>query len=199
LQELIPEHANTFVLKTYTSKDAEKDYTNEVAALQRLNGNKNFRDASYIIGYYGSFVLGETRHILLEYADKGDLERYFMEVLPPDNGEDILSFWEGMSNIVRALMDIHTTRHQSSLDAPVFQGQVSPCFKNIRLELTEKLRLHQDVKPQNILVVSNEDALPYKWQFKLGDFGLSQFKKLTSPQDGTALDAQGTRTYGKCI
>lgn len=122
MQELTPEHANTFVLKTYISKDAEKDYTNEVAAFQRLKGHKNLKDASYVIGYYGSFVHGETRHILLEYADKGDLERYFMQVVPPDNGEDILSFWEGMFNIVRALMDIHTTRRQSSPDAPVFQG-----------------------------------------------------------------------------
>jgi hypothetical protein len=122
LQKLAPEHANTFVLKTYISKDAEKDYTNEVAAFQRLGGHKNLKDASYVIGYYGSFVHGETRHILLEYADKGDLERYFMQVVPPDNGEDILSFWEGMFNIVRALMDIHTTGRLGSPDAPVFQG-----------------------------------------------------------------------------
>jgi serine/threonine protein kinase len=60
-------------------------------------------------------------------------------------------------------------------------------------------RLHQDVKPQNILVVSNEHELPYEWQFKLGDLGLSHFEKLSSLQDGAAIDAQGTRTYGKCI
>lgn len=119
MQELTPEHANTFVLKTYISKDAEKVYTNEVNAFRKLKEYKNPKDATYVIGYYGSFVHGETRHILLEYADKGDLERYFTNIVPPDNGEDILSFWEGMFNIVRALMDIHTTRRQT---ASFFQG-----------------------------------------------------------------------------
>jgi hypothetical protein len=76
----------------------------------------------YIIGYYGSFTHGKKHNIILEYADKGDLEKYFMTVEPPQTAEDILSFWGGMFNLLRALMDIHMCKQQSSPDAPVFQG-----------------------------------------------------------------------------
>lgn len=76
----------------------------------------------FIIGYYGSFIHGQKHNIILEYADKGDLERYFMTVEPPKTAEDILSFWGGMFNLLRALMDVHTSNQQNSPDAPVFQG-----------------------------------------------------------------------------
>lgn len=65
--------------------------------------------------------------------------------------------------------------------------------------LTYLGRWHQDVKPQNIFVVSNDEKSPYNWQFKLGDLGLSHFKmKVSSSQesDSTARDAHGTKTYG---
>lgn len=57
-------------------------------------------------------------------------------------------------------------------------------------------RLHQDVKPENVLVVSSEQTVPYKWRFKLGDLGLSQFERLTNLKRRPAIDTQGTRTYG---
>jgi hypothetical protein len=120
LQKLSPEYANTFVLKTYVSRDAEKNHKNEVAAFQRL---RNASHMGHIIGYYGSYKHGETRHILLEYADRGDLETNFMEVDPPQKGEDILRFWKGILNLVAALIAIHAVRPQGAPDAPpIFQG-----------------------------------------------------------------------------
>jgi serine/threonine protein kinase len=89
-----------------------------VAAFQRL------RNASHIIGYYGSYKHGETRHILLEYADRGDLETNFMEVDPPQKGEDILRFWKGILNLVVALVAIHAIKPPQGVPGavPVFQG-----------------------------------------------------------------------------
>jgi serine/threonine protein kinase len=58
-------------------------------------------------------------------------------------------------------------------------------------------RWHQDVKPENILVVSNGKRYPHEWQYKLADLGLSHFKnKISLREDSTASDTYGTRTYG---
>lgn len=59
-------------------------------------------------------------------------------------------------------------------------------------------RWHQDIKPANILVMSNGQNSPYMYDFKLADLGLSHFRKHV-PSEGDALDKDtcGTRTYGK--
>ena len=61
--------------------------------------------------------------------------------------------------------------------------------------LADSLRWHQDVKPDNILVISNNVDSPYDWKFVLSDLGLSHFKRTT--QHGSDIDAYGTETYGK--
>ena len=57
---------------------------------------------------------------------------------------------------------------------------------------------HQDVKPENILIVREHGLEVHKSQFKLADLGLSHFHPCMD-EDGEILgpDAQGTRTYGK--
>jgi len=56
---------------------------------------------------------------------------------------------------------------------------------------------HQDVKPENVLVVSNGAKQPEEWQFKLADLGISHFKiKTNSREDSTASENYGTKTYG---
>lgn len=80
-----------------------------------------------------------------------------------------------------------------------FRGESCTLLSMLYRILTANVRLHQDVKPQNILVVSNERTSPHEWQFKLGDLGLSQFEKFASLKHGAAIDAQGTRTYGECV
>ena len=58
-------------------------------------------------------------------------------------------------------------------------------------------RWHQDVKPSNILVVSNGQASPYNYQFKLADLGTSHFKRTFQNQmDVSDRDTYGTRAYG---
>ena len=59
------------------------------------------------------------------------------------------------------------------------------------------IRLHQDVKPANILVSSGDGDSPYDRHFKIADLGLTHFKPSDSPSNDTSdLDAFGTRAYG---
>lgn len=63
---------------------------------------------------------------------------------------------------------------------------------------------HQDIKPQNILVLSDPDHRD-RYIFKLADFGLSHFRSLTANQEqvtGTEMldrDSRGTREYGMSL
>ena len=54
------------------------------------------------------------------------------------------------------------------------------------------------MKPDNILVISNDSGSIYDVQFKLADLGVSHFKK-TEELVGhvTDEDSHGTRAYGK--
>lgn len=77
-----------------------------------------------------------------------------------------------------------------------FMGTLSCHVGRLRLLICLR-RWHQDVKPENILVVSNGSENTSEWEFKLADLGTSHFKRVdASRQDSTASDSYGTRTYG---
>lgn len=63
-----------------------------------------------------------------------------------------------------------------------------------------RLRWHQDVKPNNILVLSGNSNYPYDVEFKLADLGLSHFKR-TLKLDRKIVDSDvgGTKDYGKVL
>ncbi|KAL1619885.1 hypothetical protein SLS54_006484 [Diplodia seriata] len=173
-------HAHTYVVKTYCTRDAKSLYSNEIRAFRRvLAAGSNQGFVPGLIGFHGNFTHGGTHNVLLEYADKGTLEQYFNDVPPPTTEEDILSFWRGLFFPILALLKIHNLNDQDLENADFFQGW------------------HQDIKPDNILVISNDRPSAYKYEFKLADLGLSHFRK---PQSATGemtdTDAWGTKTYG---
>ena len=96
---------NTFVLKTFHGPEARKYYDAEKQGFQNLNSGTI---PPNIIGFFGTFVQKETYHMILEYADGGTLEEY-MEKEPPDNGKDILAFWENVLKLIAGLLKIHNT------------------------------------------------------------------------------------------
>ena len=118
-QDPAHELANTFVLKRYRTKDAEKYFNNEVGAFRKLRIAGRHRN---IIGYHGCFIHNGTYNVILEFADRGTLEEYFAREAPPTSGEDIIAFWRGIFGIIGALLSIHgipSTNH----DGPqIFQG-----------------------------------------------------------------------------
>jgi len=87
------------MVKRYIKRDA---YRQEV---------KNFstsRHSESIIRFHGSYIHGDSYNILLEYADKGSLEEYFQKQTPPSRGRDIIKFWDGLFQLIKALIAIHS-------------------------------------------------------------------------------------------
>lgn len=59
------------------------------------------------------------------------------------------------------------------------------------------VRIHQDIKPSNILVTGIKENTPYNWNFKLADLGISHFKRVVDPFGSVKdKDSYGTRLYG---
>ncbi len=107
--------ANTYVLKTYNTKDAAKYYANEVDAFMKLN--KKGHDES-LIKLLGSYKQGDTYNILLEYADRGTLDDFFQTTPPPSLGEEIIVFWSRLFNVIKALLCIHETERPDDFRGP---------------------------------------------------------------------------------
>ena len=121
-----PNHelANTFVLKRYRTQDAEKYFKNEVSAFRKL---RNAGRHPNIIGYHGCFIHNGTYNVILEFADRGTLEQYFVKTHPPTSGEDIIAFWQGILGIVGALTNIHGIPYSNHDGPQIFQGYEMKC------------------------------------------------------------------------
>jgi serine/threonine protein kinase len=112
-------YADTFVLKTYNTSEAENHYNAECAAFRHLKPNPS------IIGFHGSFIRGDTYNILLEYADKGTLEDYFEKEVPPTEGEEIIEFWASLFSILHALYQIQNVIPEGGDSPRIFEGYVA--------------------------------------------------------------------------
>lgn len=142
--------------------------------------------------------------MILEFADQGNLKDFFEKQYAPATAEDIIQLWEGLFQLIDGLRCIHTVEPFGSEEGPrIFQGYVSEQVfglfpPNLVSSCTDfACSWHQDIKPQNILVVSGGSRCSHKWKFKLADLGISHFRMATSPEENsTARDRYGTRTYG---
>ena len=115
--------ANTFVLKTYKTKDAEQYYKNEVGGFEKLRSGGGL-DPN-MIGFYGSYIQDENYNVLLDFADEGNLEQFFRKTGQP-SAEDILPFWRELFNVIKPLMRIHEISPNGSAESPaemqIFRG-----------------------------------------------------------------------------
>jgi serine/threonine protein kinase len=93
---------NIFILKRYLTKDAEDHYNWEIRGFNAMKHPKS------MIGFYGSYIHGDSYNILFEFADKGSLEEYFQHEAPPSHEEDIFRFWGHLFELIRALNAIHS-------------------------------------------------------------------------------------------
>jgi serine/threonine protein kinase len=115
--------SNTFVLKTYTTPSAPKDYETEKKAYQKLA--ERDVDKRYIVNFYGNFTHGGTHNIIMERADEGSLEDYFQKHTPPSESEHIRQFWENLFHILIALQSIHHVEQTSNGLPRVLKGFVT--------------------------------------------------------------------------
>ncbi|KAL9129565.1 MAG: hypothetical protein Q9217_002021 [Psora testacea] len=109
------QRTNVFVVKTYWTRDAKIYFQNECEAFRRLKSQN-------IIGFYGSFIHNGTYNVILEFADKGNLEDFLRTHSPPSSGEDIYAFWVGLLGVVRGLRTIHGTQQISANGPQILLG-----------------------------------------------------------------------------
>jgi hypothetical protein len=107
--------ANTFVLKSYSTEDADK-YSIKVKDLKKLASQDSTEPNLW--HSYGSYEQGNTINIFLEYTDYGTLEQYLQANVPPARGEDIIESWDQVLRIIRALARLHEVRRSDSRDMP---------------------------------------------------------------------------------
>ena len=106
---------NIFALKTYRTPDAADYFKNERKAFIKLRSGG--KPAANIIEYYGSFVRDGTYNLVLEYADRGTLEKYMNLMPEPKNISEITRFWKRLFPVLGGLAQIHGTR-RSTTDGP---------------------------------------------------------------------------------
>ncbi|KAK0622341.1 hypothetical protein B0T14DRAFT_426565, partial [Immersiella caudata] len=165
-----------YVLKTYTESRYRHLYTNEARALTTLQQPKN----ENIVGYYGSFVQNGTFNLLLQFADGGNLLDYYGNTPPPTDPLDVRRFWTSLFSVFKGLHAVHRIA-PSSGDESEYRG------------------IHQDIKPDNIILTKGPSGSPYDFCPLLADFGHSHIR-VTKPEDGEeesemGIDRQGNQTY----
>ncbi|KAL8649187.1 MAG: hypothetical protein Q9210_004551 [Variospora velana] len=168
---------NTFVLKTYRGDEAERNHKIEREAY--INLRLAGRPSPNIVAFYGSFIQDASYNLILEYADRGNLETFMKRTPKPESVEDVVFFLDRLVNIVHGVQCIHGRIGNTGSASQVLNGW------------------HQDIKPANILVFGGHRGSPYDCEFKIADLGLAHFKPYDSQShDPSDLDAFGTRAYG---
>ncbi|CAG8952521.1 hypothetical protein HYFRA_00009625 [Hymenoscyphus fraxineus] len=170
--------ADVFAVKTYYTPDAERYYKTEVEAFRKLKRSQPHNP--HLISFFGSYIHSGTYNIILEFADQGSLEQYFQTIDPPSKIEDISKLWASLFGIIKGIDSIHNVElAKPNAGFGILNGY------------------HQDIKPRNILVFSNNSSSPYEFTFKLADLGLSHFQQTVDGETtAPAADSYGTSTYG---
>ncbi|KAH7063887.1 hypothetical protein BKA63DRAFT_428685 [Paraphoma chrysanthemicola] len=162
-----------FVLKTSNLR-YENLHKNEVRAYTILRHQDDISDN--IVRFHGSWMQGDTCNILLEYVEGGTLEDLFLSNRP--TAFDMLSFWTRLLDILKPVCRIHCQGDYKSYDM-VEHG------------------VHQDIKPQNILVARDPSAATFFGTFKLADLGLTYLPAAEANQreERSGRDVPGTQMY----
>jgi serine/threonine protein kinase len=123
--------SNTFILKTYTTSEADTDYATETKAYFKLKAQSE-KGRKHIPTFYGQFKHKNTYNIIIEVADKGALDEYFKITRPPSSAKDIHNFWFNLFEILYALHIIHYLKEQMGDDWKVSKGFVANIIRPIK-------------------------------------------------------------------
>ena len=91
-----------------------------------MNLRYDGKPSPFVIAYYGSFVDDGTYNIILEYADRGNLEDFLKTTTEPSTCEDMIEFWDRLCSITHGLALIHRTPDSTATGIPVLRGYVRP-------------------------------------------------------------------------
>jgi len=95
-----------FVLKAFDASNAnehQKELHTHLGLMKDM-ANKNITS---IIKFYGSYTQAGTFNIVLEYADKGSLDKFLPNNNPPTRQEDVCVFWKSLLDLFQALIYLH--------------------------------------------------------------------------------------------
>jgi len=60
-----------------------------------------------MLRFYGSYSQDNISNVILEYADKGNLEQFLRKVDPPTDLEDRKILWRNILKLLMVLMYLH--------------------------------------------------------------------------------------------
>lgn len=172
------------VFKIYQGSELENMYKAEASVYKRLSEKSAAQET--ITKHYGSFSFDETdtRIIILEYASKGSLVEFFGNASPPVTPEESKSLWRAMFALLEGLYALH------NLDKQPVEGESVNGFT---------AAIHQDIQPANILVFpkdsNQEENGGFNVRFKLADFGLAEWRRLSKPNGEIKIKNEGNRMY----
>ncbi|KAK0652661.1 hypothetical protein B0T16DRAFT_427050 [Cercophora newfieldiana] len=163
----------TFVFKIYHNKRYEEYYENELRALRRLS----VQSSENVVKFYGSFRQLGSYCLILEYADGGDLGEFFDNCPPPSTPEDVVLFWKSLFQVFSGLERIHQLISYN--DDELIKG------------------IHEDVRPENILLMKGPSGSRYDFTPKIADFGLySRVRTAKARASGSiGLDNYGNQRF----
>lgn len=172
---------STIVLKEFDSSEIEFSFNTEVDSYTSLENKVPPKlYPHHFLKYYGSFKKADKAFIMLEFADQGSLLDFFNGNQLPYERHEIHGLWSSLSNLFIGLEHIH------SLD---------PDHKNSDLGTIRCV--HQDLKPANIFVFRQGDSTTYRYQFKIGDFGMTSIALVKTTSKSTRIPADpSTKMYG---
>ncbi|MDI1492535.1 MAG: hypothetical protein OHK93_003749 [Ramalina farinacea] len=104
-QNILERNRDVYVIKSYRTHEAQDCYETECNGFRKLR--QDSKPPANIIAFYGNFMWGSSRNILLEYADCGTLKDYMKDKAPPVRAEDIERFWNNVLALLDGLLTIH--------------------------------------------------------------------------------------------
>lgn len=133
--------------------------------------------SDHVVTYYGSFEQGDRRNLILEYVNGGTLLDLLKNTPPPSTRKDIHEFWTSLTFVMRGIHRIHQITNHSE-------------------HATDYRSVHEDLKPDNILLAREPGGSPYQFLVKIADFGYSHLRSVNrGEEDGLGLDQHGNPTY----
>ncbi|KAK8124371.1 uncharacterized protein PG998_000130 [Apiospora kogelbergensis] len=181
-----------------------KTFRNRLSFNDERKAYHAFKKHKNIVDFYGSFHWyseSGDRHstIILDLAEDGSLLDLYKRNEPPTTSEGIHKFWMLFIGLVEGVMALHNHDYEPGYTVSVKENTFSPFHilrARQRLTLTMHVRIHQDLKPSNVLVFPNQPRSPHSVELKIGDLGASTVKYGSQHQRNSAPDTGSGKTYG---
>ncbi|KAI8715915.1 Protein kinase domain-containing protein [Fusarium sp. LHS14.1] len=162
----------TYVRKTY-NESGKAQYEREVKTFTSLQS----RYSPNIINYHGCYQQARpnktlTYNLIVDFVEGQNLEEFY-STTPPPSPSDANKIWNAFCGVLEGLHQLHS-------------AAIDTGFQTI----------HQDIKPENLLVSKPTSSQPYDIGLVIIDFGFSHTKTLTTGQDTWGIDLHGGQVYG---